>query len=186
MEGTCIRGGLALCEHSVLKMGSKIYGATTIGPHCKIGGEISNVVFQGYSNKAHDGFLGNSVIGEYCNFGAGSNASNLKNTYSEVKIWDIAKKTLKNTGQTFCGLIMGDYSRCAVQTAFNTACVVGIAANIFEKSEKNAKFIPSFSFGKDVAELDKTFQTIEKMKARRGQELTEREKNILRHIFKNI
>ncbi len=146
MAGSLIHGSLALCEHAVLKMGAKIYGATTIGPYSKVGGEINNSVITGYSNKAHDGFLGNSVIGEWCNLGADSNNSNLKNNYAEVKLWSYEERKFAPTGLQFCGLIMGDHSKCGINTMFNTGTVVGVSANIFGSGFPR-NFIPSFSWG---------------------------------------
>src|ERR1019366_2975516 len=146
MEGSIVRGTFALCEHSTLKLGAKIYGATTIGPHSKVGGEVNNSVIFGYSNKSHDGFLGNSVLGEWCNIGADSNNSNLKNNYAEVKLWSYEKEKFVNTGLTFCGLIMGDHSKCGINTMFNTGTVVGVNANIFGAGFQR-NFVPSFSWG---------------------------------------
>ena len=143
MEGSNLRGPLVIMENSVIKMGSKIYGPTTIGPSCKIGGELSNVVFQGFSNKAHDGFLGNSVVGYWCNFGADSNSSNLKNNYSEVKSWNYHTEQFDNTGTMYCGLIIGDHSKCGINTMFNTGTVVGSFVNIFGAGFPS-KFIPSY------------------------------------------
>jgi UDP-N-acetylglucosamine diphosphorylase/glucosamine-1-phosphate N-acetyltransferase len=132
MDGAMVRGGLALCENSVLKMGAKIYGATTIGPFSKVGGEVNNSIFQGYSNKAHDGFLGNSVIGEWCNLGADSNNSNLKNNYTSVKLWNYNSESFVDTGLQFCGLIMGDHSKCGINTMFNTGTMArGFLATLF-------------------------------------------------------
>ncbi len=146
MENCAIRGPFVLGDHSVLKMGAKIYGPTTIGPHCKVGGEVNNSVFFGFSNKAHDGFLGNSVIAEWCNLGADTNNSNLKNTYEIVRLWSYPQKQFASTGLQFCGLIMGDHSKSAINTMFNTGTVVGISANIFgEGFPRN--YIPSFSWG---------------------------------------
>ena len=146
MESSTIRGPFALCEHSVVKIGAKIYGPTTIGPYSKIGGELNNSVIIGYSNKAHDGFIGNSVIGEWCNLGAGTNNSNLKNNYTDVKLWSYKKQKFVTTELQFCGLIMGDHSKCGINTMFNTGTVVGINANIYGSGfQKN--FIPSFSWG---------------------------------------
>lgn len=146
MEGSLVRGPFALCEKSTLKMGAKIYGPSTIGPDSKVGGELSNVVIFGLSNKGHDGFLGNAVIGEWCNIGADSNNSNLKNTYEEVKIWDYAENSFVKSGLQFCGLIMGDHSKCGINTMFNTGTVIGVHANIFgDGFQRN--FIPSFSWG---------------------------------------
>lgn len=146
MEGSLIRGPFALCEHAAVKMGAKIYGATTIGPYCKVGGEISNCVFQAYSNKGHDGFLGNSLIGEWCNLGADSNTSNLKNNYSLIRSWSYEESNEVETGLQFMGVCMGDHSKCAINTMFNTATVVGVSCNIFGGGFPK-KFIPSFSWG---------------------------------------
>ncbi len=146
MENCSIRGPFAMCSSSVLKMGAKIYGPTTIGPQCKVGGEVSNSVFFGYSNKAHDGFLGNSVIAEWCNLGADTNNSNLKNTYDIVKLWSYPEKHFVSTGLQFCGLIMGDHSKSSINTMFNTGTVVGVSANIFGDGFPR-NFIPSFSWG---------------------------------------
>ena len=146
MEGSLVRGPFAMHEGSVLKLGTKVYGATTLGPYCKVGGEVNNVVFQGYANKAHDGFLGNSVIGEWCNLGADTNSSNLKNNYGVVKSWDYFSKSYKSTGTQYCGLIMGDHSKSGINTMFNTGSVVGVFANIYDAGFPS-KFIPSFSWG---------------------------------------
>ncbi|MDY0103004.1 MAG: GlmU family protein [Lentimicrobium sp.] len=146
MEGSHIRGPFALCHHSFVKMGAKIYGGTTIGPYCKVGGEINNSVIFGYSNKAHDGFMGHSVLGEWCNLGADTNTSNLKNTYDEVKIWSYPEASFVETGQQFCGLIMGDHSKCGINTMFNTGTVVGVSSNIFGSGFQR-NFIPSFKWG---------------------------------------
>lgn len=146
MEGAMIRGPFSLGEHAQVKMGAKIYGATTIGPECRVGGEISNSVILGYSNKGHDGFLGNSVLGEWCNLGADSNNSNLKNNYSKVKVWSYKEEQFINTGLQFCGLIMGDHSKCSINTMFNTGTVVGVSANIYGNGFP-PKFVPSFSWG---------------------------------------
>lgn len=186
MEGSLVRGGLALCEHAKLNMGTKIYSGTTIGPHCKVGGEINNSILTAYSNKAHDGFLGNSVLGEWCNLGAGTNNSNLKNNYAAVKIWDYGKKSFVNTGLQFCGLFMGDYSKSAINTQFNTGTVVGVSSNIF-KAGFPPNFIPSFNWGgsRDSIryELKASFEAAEKMMARREKILTEKDKDILTSIF---
>ncbi len=186
MEGSLIRGPFAACDHSVIKMGAKIYGATTVGPHCKVGGEMSNVMFQAHSNKGHDGFLGNSVIGEWCNLGADTNSSNLKNNYAPVKLWNYTAKRFLNTGLQFCGLIMGDHSKCGINTMFNTGTVVGVSANIFGAGFPR-NFIPSFTWGGSSGfstyTIGKSFETASKVMARRNQELTEVEKDILKHIF---
>ncbi len=187
MEGSNLRGPLVVMEDSVVKMGSKIYGPTTIGPSCKIGGEISNVVFQGFSNKAHDGFLGNSVVGYWCNFGADSNSSNLKNNYSEVKSWNYHTENFESTGTMYCGLIMGDHSKCSINTMFNTGTVIGSFVNIFG-SGFPSKFIPSYSWGgKDTFETYKFEKAIELagvVMKRRGIELDELTIEIYKSFFK--
>lgn len=186
MEGSMIRGPFSLGEQGVLKMGAKVYGATTIGPGSKVGGEISNSLIYGNSNKAHDGFLGNSVIGEWCNLGADSNNSNLKNNYSEVKVWSYAKNDFQGTGLQFCGLFMGDHSKCSINTMFNTGTVVGVFANIFGAGFP-AKFVPSFSWGSDQASemfmIDKALVLAEKVMARRGIHLSEADQNIISHLY---
>jgi len=186
MEGCMIRGPLALCDHAQLKMGAKIYGPTTIGPNCRVGGEVQNVVIWGNSNKAHDGFLGNAVLGEWCNIGADSNNSNLKNNYSEVKLWNYTAEKFLPTGLQFCGLIMGDHSKCGINTMFNTGTVVGVSANIFGAGYPR-NFIPSFSWGGyqglSVYPLPKALETAEKVMLRRNQQLTETDKKILQHIY---
>jgi len=186
MEGALVRGSLALCEHSALKLGAKIYGPTTIGPHTKVGGEVNNSVFFGYSNKAHDGFLGNSVIGEWCNIGADSNNSNLKNNYAQVRLWNYEKESFVNTGLQFCGLIMGDHSKCGINTMFNTGTVVGVSANIFG-SDFPRNFIPSFAWGGaqgfSVYALAKAFEVAEIVMSRRKIELSQIDKNILESVF---
>lgn len=146
MEGSNLRGPLALCEHAQVKMGAKIYGATTIGPWSKVGGEVNSSVIFGYSNKAHDGFLGHSVIAEWCNLGADTNTSNLKNTYDQVKLWSYPDESFIETGQQFCGLIMGDHSKCGINTMFNTGTVVGVSSNIFGSGFQR-NFISSFKWG---------------------------------------
>ena len=186
MEGSMVRGPFAMCNNSVIKMGAKIYENTTIGPFCKVGGEINNVVFFGYSSKAHDGFLGNSVIGEWCNLGADTNNSNLKNNYDNVKIWNYTSESFKETGLQFCGLIMGDHSKCGINTMFNTGTVVGIGANIFGSGFPR-NFIPSFSWGGSsgfiVHRIDKFFKTAEKVLARREVILSDDDTAILSHIY---
>jgi len=186
MELSTIRGPFALCDHGVLKMAAKIYTGTTIGPYSKVGGEVSNSVIQGYSNKGHDGFLGNSVLGEWCNLGADTNTSNLKNNYAPVKLWDYNRGRFSNTGLQFCGLMMGDHSKCGINTMFNTGTVVGVSANIFgEGFPRN--FIPSFSWGGKSGfmnyKLDKVFEVAEVVMQRRGKTLDEIERSILEHIF---
>lgn len=186
MEGSVIRGPFALCEGSVVKMGARIYGPTTIGPYCKVGGEINNSVLQANSNKSHDGFLGNSVLGEWCNLGADTNNSNLKNNYGEVKVWSYASKKMVGTGRQFCGLIMGDHSKCAINTMFNTGTVVGVSANIFGPGFPPT-FIPSFSWGGAESlsdyKLSKALETASRVMERREMELTQEDQDILEHIF---
>ena len=186
MEGTVIRGPFALCEHSTLKLSAKIYGPTTIGPHCKVGGEINNSVIFGYSNKAHDGFLGNAVLGEWCNIGADTNNSNLKNNYSEVKLWNYGRKNFVNTGLTFCGLIMGDHSKCGINTMFNTGTVVGVNANIFGAGFPR-NFIPSFSWGGAAGfstyKLNEALGAAARVFERRNLVFDDLEQEILAHIF---
>lgn len=186
MEGSVLRGPFALCEHAVIKMAAKIYGPTTIGPYSKVGGEINNVVIIGFSNKAHDGFLGNSVIGEWCNLGADTNNSNLKNNYAEVRLWNYEKERFIKTGLQFCGLIMGDHSKCAINTMFNTGTVIGVNANIFGSGFPR-NFVPSFSWGGaqgfTIYRLDKAFEVAEKVLERRNKILDDTEKKILSYIF---
>jgi UDP-N-acetylglucosamine diphosphorylase/glucosamine-1-phosphate N-acetyltransferase len=186
MEGCIIRGPLVLGEGAQLKMGAKIYGATTLGPGCKVGGEVNNAVFFANSSKAHDGFVGNSVIGEWCNIGADSNNSNLKNNYEEVKLWHEAKGSFVKTGLQFCGLIMADHSKCGINTMFNTGTVIGVSANIFGSGFPR-NFVPSFSWGGASGfteyKLDKAMQTMKLVYARRKKEITETENNIYQHIY---
>jgi UDP-N-acetylglucosamine diphosphorylase/glucosamine-1-phosphate N-acetyltransferase len=186
MEGAIIRGPFAMGENAVLKMGAKIYGPTTLGPHCKVGGEVNNSVFFGYSSKAHDGFLGNSVIGEWCNLGADTNNSNLKNNYAEVKLWNYEMERFKKTGLQFCGLIMGDHSKCGINTMFNTGTVIGVSANIFGSGFPR-NFIPSFSWGGasgfQVYKLPKVFEVASKVFERRKLDFDENEQNILSEVY---
>ncbi len=186
MEGSVIRGPFALGEHSTVKMAAKIYGATTIGPESKVGGELNNVVFQGYSNKAHDGFLGNSVIGEWCNLGADTNSSNLKNNYAEVRLWSYPEQSFIKTGLQFCGLIMGDHSKCGINTMFNTGTVVGVSANIFGSGFPR-NYIPSFSWGGAHGlsdyRLNKSIEVAEMVYQRRGLTFDETEKRIFQHLY---
>jgi len=186
MEGAVLKGPIALGEESVIKAGAKIYGPTTIGQHSKVGGEISNSVIFGYSNKGHDGFLGNSVLGEWCNIGADTNNSNLKNNYSEVKLWDYTASKPVSTGLTFCGLIMGDHSKCGINTMFNTGTVVGVSANIYGGNFP-PKFIPSFSWGGadgfTTYEMDKAFETAARVFERRHKKFDKVEQGILAHVF---
>ncbi len=186
MEGAKIRGPFALCAHATVKMDAKIYGGTTIGPHCKVGGEVSNSVIFGYSNKAHDGFLGNSVLGEWCNLGADTNVSNLKNTYEPVKLWSYVTEHFENTGRQFCGLMMGDHSKTGINTMFNTGTVVGVFANIFGDGYQR-NHIPSFSWGGKQGlthyNLKKAFQVAKAVFARRNKVFDETEEKILTHIY---
>ena len=188
MEGTLIRGPFALCEGAVVKMGAKIYGATTIGPYSVVGGEIKNSVIFGYSNKSHDGYLGDSVIGEWCNLGAGTSNSNLKNTAGEIRMYSHKEKKLTATGLIKCGLIMGDYSRASINTSFNTGTIVGVCANVFCDG-LTPKYIPSFSWGCDMNgkyEFYKAITDITKWKKLKLHELTETEKSRLKLIFDQI
>jgi UDP-N-acetylglucosamine diphosphorylase/glucosamine-1-phosphate N-acetyltransferase len=185
MEGAMMRGPVALCENAVVKMGAKIYGATTIGPQSIVGGEIKNSVIFGYSNKSHDGYLGDSVLGEWCNLGAGTSNSNMKNNVSEIRMWNHAQKDMIIAGLLKCGLIMGDYSRSAINTSFNTGTMVGICSNIFGEGLM-PKFIPSFTWGNKGLtryEFDKAIQDIDKWKKLKNHGLTEKEKTRLKHIF---
>ncbi|RAR75738.1 GlmU family protein [Flavobacterium aciduliphilum] len=186
MEGSVIRGPFALCESGRVKLSTKVYGATTVGPHAVIGGEVSNSVLFGYSNKGHDGFLGNSVLGEWCNIGADSNNSNLKNNYEEVKLWNYETNNFSKTGLQFCGLMMGDHSKCGINTMFNTGTVVGVSANIFGAGFPR-NFVPSFSWGGasgfTTYLTNKAFQTAKIVMARRQVEFTEQDARILEHVF---
>jgi len=186
MEGSMVRGPFAMCNNSVLKMGSKIYGPTTLGPFCKVGGEVNNSVFFGYSSKAHDGFLGNSVIGEWCNLGADTNNSNLKNNYEEVKVWNYKTEKFKKTGLQFCGLIMADHSKCGINTMFNTGTVVGVSSNIFGSGFPR-NFIPSFIWGGNSGfttyKTNKVFEVAEIVMKRRNIEFTDDDKSILEKVF---
>lgn len=186
MEGCNLRGPIALCEESKFNLGAKIYGATTIGPHCKVGGEVSNIIIFGYSNKGHDGFVGNSVIGEWCNLGADTNSSNLKNNYGNVKLWNYRTKAFEDSGLQFAGLIMGDHSKTAINTQLNTGTVIGVASNIFKEGFP-PNLIENFSWGgfKDDErfKLDKAYEVAEKVKARRKLLLTDDDKEILKYIF---
>jgi UDP-N-acetylglucosamine diphosphorylase/glucosamine-1-phosphate N-acetyltransferase len=186
MEGSHIRGPFYLGEHSTLKMASKIYGPTTIGPHCKVGGEVSNSVILGYSNKAHDGFIGNSVLGEWCNLGADTNTSNLKNNYSRVRTWNYTHQRFEDTGLTFCGLLMADHSKCGINTMFNTGTVVGVSANIFGGSFP-PKHIPSFTWGGsggfEEYSLSKSLETASRVFDRRGIKMTPEMTQLLTEIF---
>ena len=186
MEGSAIRGPFALCNNASVKMGSKVYGATTIGPYSRIGGEVKNTVLFAHSNKGHEGYLGDSVIGEWCNMGADTNNSNLKNNYEEVKLWSYETEGFTKTGLQFCGLMMGDHSKCGINTMFNTGTVVGVSANIFGAGFPR-NFIPSFSWGGasgfSTYITKKAFETARLVMSRRGLEFDEREAAILEHVF---
>ena len=186
MEGSVIRGPFALCEGATVKMSAKIYGATTVGPFCKIGGEVNNSVLFGYSNKGHDGFMGNSVLGEWCNWGADTNNSNLKNNYAPVRLWDYETEGFAKTGLQFCGLMMGDHSKCGINTMFNTGTVIGVSANIFGGGFPR-NFIPSFSWGGAAGmttyKTNKAFETATAMMSRRGIDFTEADAKMLQHVF---
>lgn len=188
MEGAIIKGNFALCEHSSVKMGAKIYGDTTIGPHSKVGGEIGNSVIFGYSNKGHDGYLGNSVLGEWCNLGADTNNSNLKNNYSIVKAWSYPAAKEVSTGLQFCGLIMGDHSKCGINTMFNTGTVVGVSANIYGGGFP-PKFIPSFSWGGSDGmvpyEFEKAIETACRVMERRNLALSDTDQQILWQVYED-
>ena len=186
MEGSIIKGPFAMLDNSVLKMGAKIYGATTLGPFCKVGGEVNNSILFGYSSKAHDGFLGNSVIGEWCNLGAGTNTSNLKNNYDEVRLWNYKLESFQNTNLQFCGLVMGDHSKSSINTMFNTGTVVGVNSNIYGSGFPR-NFIPSFSWGGasgfKVFDIDKAFSVAEKVYLRRSIKFSTLDKKILYEVF---
>ena len=186
MEGSVIRGPFALCESGRVKLASKVYGATTVGPHSVIGGEVNNSVLFSYSNKGHDGFLGNSVLGEWCNIGADSNNSNLKNNYEPVKLWSYETENFAKTGLQFCGLMMGDHSKCGINTMFNTGTVVGVSTNIFGAGFPR-NFVPSFSWGGasgfSTYLTSKAFQTAKIVMARRNVDFTEDDARILEHVF---
>jgi UDP-N-acetylglucosamine diphosphorylase/glucosamine-1-phosphate N-acetyltransferase len=185
-EGCHIRGAMALCEGSQVKMGAKIYGATTIGPECRVGGEINNAVLWGYSSKGHDGFLGNSVLGQWCNMGADSNNSNLKNNYAEVKLWDYTTQHFRKTGLQFCGLIMADHAKCGINTMFNTGTVVGVSANVFGSGYPR-NYVPDFAWGGphgfETYRLDKVLETVKLVYERRHTELDDVEKQLLEDVF---
>lgn len=186
MEGCKIRGPFAMCEHAGLKMDAKIYGGTTVGPYCKVGGEVSNVVFFAYSNKGHDGFMGNAVVGEWVNVGADTNNSNLKNTYDEVKLWNYVTERFEKTGLTFCGVMLADHAKCGINTMFNTGTVVGVGANIFGAGFPR-NFVPGFSWGGaqgfDTFVLSKFYKMAEAMCARRNVAFTEDDREIIKEVF---
>lgn len=187
MEGSLLRGPLAICHDVVVKMGARIYGATTAGPLSKICGEVNNVVIFGYSGKGHEGHLGNAVIGEWCNIGADTNNSNLKNNYAEVKVWDYRTERFVKTGHQFCGMFMGDHSKCGINTMFNTGTMIGVSANIYG-SNFPRNFIPSFSWGGAAGftqyHLNKVDETIKLVMLRKHKDYDETEREIIHHIFK--
>ena len=186
MENSAIRGPFALCNNAVVKMAAKIYGATTVGPYSKVGGEVNNSVLFAHSNKAHDGFLGNSVIAEWCNLGSDTNTSNLKNTYEPVRLWNYAQSSFVSTGLTFCGLIMGDHSKCGINTMFNTGTVVGVNCNIFGSGFQR-NYIPSFRWGgtgrQSNYQIDKAFEVAEIVYGRREKEFDKTERDLLQAVF---
>lgn len=186
MEGSVIRGPFALCDHAQVKLATKIYGATTVGPHSRVGGEVNNSVLFAYSNKGHDGFLGNAVLGEWCNIGADSNNSNLKNNYESVKLWNYESERFENTGLQFCGLMMGDHSKCGINTMFNTGTVVGVAANIFGAGFPR-NYIANFTWGGAQGTQaylpKKAFETAKIVMSRRNIDFTDLDEAILTHIF---
>ena len=186
MEGSHLRGSIALCEHATVNMGTKLYGATTIGPYSKVGGEISNSVIWGYSNKGHDGFLGNSVLGQWCNLGADTNVSNLKNTYNTIQLWDYQKGGYTSSGLQFCGVLMGDHSKTAINTQLNSGTTVGVFANLFSAGFPS-KYIPNFAWGASAEKyrLDEAFSVAERVMARRGIAFDQREQHILQWLFDN-
>jgi UDP-N-acetylglucosamine diphosphorylase/glucosamine-1-phosphate N-acetyltransferase len=188
MEGSIIRGPLALCNNATIKLGAKIYGPTTVGPYSKVGGEVNNSVLFGFSNKGHDGFLGNSVLGEWCNLGADTNNSNLKNNYAEVRLWDYETEGFARTGLQFCGLMMGDHSKCGINTMFNTGTVVGVCANIFGSGFPR-NFVPSFSWGGNggftTYLTKKAFEVAQIVMSRRDIEFTEQDIAILEQVFED-
>ncbi|MEL6140981.1 MAG: glucose-1-phosphate thymidylyltransferase, partial [Bacteroidota bacterium] len=188
LEGCLLRGPIALHERAVLKMGAKVYGGTTLGPVCKVGGEINNVIFHSNSNKGHDGYLGNSVIGQWCNIGADTNCSNLKNDYSEVKVWSYPENRFAKSGRQFHGLIMGDHSKAGINTMFNTGTVVGVSANVFGEGFPRT-FIPSFSWGGangfQTYRLTKALDTAKRVMARRQRELTDADRTMLEKVYED-
>ncbi|MDX1444872.1 putative sugar nucleotidyl transferase [Lishizhenia sp.] len=189
MEGSVVRGALAMAEHSALKLATKVYGPTSLGEHCKVGGEVNNVIFQAYSNKGHDGFLGNSLVGEWCNLGADTNSSNLKNNYGLVKAYSYETESIDATDVQFMGVCMGDHSKCGINTMFNTATVIGVSANVYG-GDFPPKYIPSFAWGGSDGfvnfKLDKAFEVAENMMGRRSLVLTDEEREILGYIADNF
>jgi len=189
MEGGMLRGPLSIGPDSVVKMGTKIYGPTTIGPGCRVGGEVSRSIMLANSNKGHDGFLGDAVLGEWCNLGADTNNSNLKNNYSEVKLWDYETERFEKTGQQFVGLIMGDHAKCGINTMFNTGTVVGVFANVFGAGYPR-NFVPDFAWGGPdggyrTYKLPEAYTTATAVMARRQTVFTEFDQAILLHVYNN-
>jgi len=188
LEGAIIRGATALGEHAILNVAGRIVGDSSIGPHCKVGGEVSNSVIFGYSSKAHDGFIGNSVLGEWCNLGADTNTSNLKNNYRDIKLWNYRAEAYLPTDRRFCGLMMGDHSKCGINTMFNTGTVAGVGANVFGAGFQS-KFIPSFSWGgpqgRTTYELDKFLEMVRRVYDRKNKDLQETARRILTRIFED-
>src|SRR4030095_9337752 len=186
MEGAVVRGPVTIGEDSVIKMGALIYGPAAIGPGCKVGGEVKEVVLLAHSNKSHEGFLGNSIIGEWCNLGAGTTVSNLKNNYSNVKMWDFSTQDMRDSGLQFLGTVIGDHSKTGILTMFNTGTIVGVATNIFGGGYP-PKFIPSFSWGGSAGltthRLEDALDTARKAVSRRDMTLSAEEEDILRHVF---
>ncbi len=189
MEGSVVRGGLAMAKNSILKLASKVYGATSLGPFCKVGGEVNNVIFQGYSNKGHDGFIGNSLIGEWCNIGADTNCSNLKNNYSEVKTYNYATQEMEQTNEQFMGVVMGDFSKTSINTMLNTAAVIGVCSNLFSQGFP-PKFVANFVWGgaesSPVYNFDKAIEAANRMMERRGLKLTKEEISVLQFLYPGI
>jgi UDP-N-acetylglucosamine diphosphorylase/glucosamine-1-phosphate N-acetyltransferase len=182
LEGSLLRGPLSIGRNAVVKMGAKLYGETTIGPYCKVGGEVKRSILTEYSSKSHDGYLGDSVIGAWCNFGAGSNNSNMKNTYGDVNMWDMNHGVKRNTREQFCGLMMGDHSKCGINTQFNTGSVVGVFANIIDLRPDT--YTPSFSWGlSDTYDIDKAITVARKVYSRKGESLSPQDENILRSVY---
>ncbi len=189
MEGSVIRGPFAMANNSVLKLSTKVYGPTSIGTYCKVGGEVNNVVFQAYSNKGHDGFLGNSVVGEWCNLGADTNSSNLKNNYGNVKTYNFETEAIEQTDVQFMGLFMGDHSKTGINTMLNTATVIGVSSTIFS-SGFPPKYIPHFSWGGQVGDpvysFDRAIEAANNMMNRRGKEVTPADRKIFEKLFPEV
>ena len=186
MEGSMIRGSFALCDNAIVKMGARIYGKTTVGPYSKVAGEVNNSILTAFSNKGHEGYLGNSVLGEWCNIGADTSISNLKNNYDEIKLWSYNSERFEKSGHQFCGLIMGDHSKCGINTMFNTGTVIGVSSNIYGSGFPR-NYIPSFAWGGASGftsyKIEKFLETAERVMSRRKISLTQQDINILKHIF---